>query len=584
MKTFILLFVLLPATMIAQTAYRLNINNINLPMDNKGILAAVNIPDPNPVISGSGGKLDNIIFLFSGGFFMSGYSGDSLWTNAVSSASLVEDYLPGRVGSISSDPKNKIYVVDKNDVPFGQTWQNWIDAVLLGADFYDGNDDGIYNPVDLNLNGVWDSNEDKPDLLGDRTAWCVYNDGVPASQRRYIDVNPQGIEIQQTVFAYDRFNTIYNELKNTIFVRYRIKNTGTVASVMDSVIFGIWSDNDIGDPIDDRLGSDTLLNSVFGYQTVNDFQYGTNPPAFYLTYLQCPQSYIPGETFTDNNNNGIYDEGIDIALDTAYSFLGNELGIKNYPGAKNLTNNRSMGWVNADVYYGDPRNKYEARNYLLSIKRNNELPDPCNFNYTNVVGGINCDEVNPFYWVSGDPVTNNGWLWMIGTDARVLANTGNFRLFVNEPIDIIVAYTAARGTDPVNSITVTRNKVNYALGHYATNFSSVPVSVKDDMVSSPSEFMLSQNYPNPFNPITTIIYSIPNTTLSGVEGSRVQLKIYDVLGKEIATLVNEEKTAGSYEIEFNSHSGEGRNLTSGVYFYTLRAGSFVRTKKMVLIK
>ncbi|HRP93821.1 MAG TPA: T9SS type A sorting domain-containing protein [Ignavibacteriaceae bacterium] len=173
---------------------------------------------------------------------------------------------------------------------------------------------------------------------------------------------------------------------------------------------------------------------------------------------------------------------------------------------------------------------------------------------------------------------------MIGTDARVLANTGNFRLFVNEPIDIIVAYTAARGTDPVNSITVTRNKVNYALGHYATNFSSVPVSVKDDMVSSPSEFMLSQNYPNPFNPITTIIYSIPNTTLSGVEGSRVQLKIYDVLGKEIATLVNEEKTAGSYEIEFNSHSGEGRNLTSGVYFYTLRAGSFVQTKKMILIK
>jgi len=64
----------------------------------------------------------------------------------------------------------------------------------------------------------------------------------------------------------------------------------------------------------------------------------------------------------------------------------------------------------------------------------------------------------------------------------------------------------------------------------------------------------------------------------------VTLKVYDVLGNEIATLVNESKTPGSYEVEFNSHSSEVRNLPSGIYFYQLKAGSFVETKKMVLLK
>jgi hypothetical protein len=90
--------------------------------------------------------------------------------------------------------------------------------------------------------------------------------------------------------------------------------------------------------------------------------------------------------------------------------------------------------------------------------------------------------------------------------------------------------------------------------------------------SLPSVFRLEQNYPNPFNPSTTFRYSIPN-------GSKVIIKVYDILGNEIKTLVNEEKSAGSYELTFNAV-----NLPSGVYFYRLQAGSFVETKKMMLIK
>jgi len=98
-------------------------------------------------------------------------------------------------------------------------------------------------------------------------------------------------------------------------------------------------------------------------------------------------------------------------------------------------------------------------------------------------------------------------------------------------------------------------------------------------INAPENYYLGQNYPNPFNPNTTIKFSIPNVTLSGVEGSRVTLTVYDVLGTEIAILVNEEKPAGSYEVSFDASS-----LTSGAYFYKLQSGSFVQTKKMILIK
>ena len=87
-----------------------------------------------------------------------------------------------------------------------------------------------------------------------------------------------------------------------------------------------------------------------------------------------------------------------------------------------------------------------------------------------------------------------------------------------------------------------------------------------------ADFRLAQNYPNPFNPTTNITYVLPKT-------ENVSLKVYDVLGREVATLVNEVKPAGVYTVPFNAS-----NLASGVYFYKLQAGSFVQTKKMMLVK
>jgi hypothetical protein len=96
------------------------------------------------------------------------------------------------------------------------------------------------------------------------------------------------------------------------------------------------------------------------------------------------------------------------------------------------------------------------------------------------------------------------------------------------------------------------------------------------------EFSLSQNYPNPFNPLTKIKYTIPqaNSPLpGGARDGLVTLKVYDVLGREIATLVSEEKQPGVYEVEFDAVG-----LASGVYYYQLKTGSFVETKKMIYLK
>jgi hypothetical protein len=98
----------------------------------------------------------------------------------------------------------------------------------------------------------------------------------------------------------------------------------------------------------------------------------------------------------------------------------------------------------------------------------------------------------------------------------------------------------------------------------------VPYDVDDNSVFT--KYDLKQNFPNPFNPITKIIYQIPQSGF-------ITLKIYDVLGSEVATLVNEEKRAGRYETVF-----DGRYLSSGVYFYKIQAGDFSQTKKLILIK
>jgi len=103
-------------------------------------------------------------------------------------------------------------------------------------------------------------------------------------------------------------------------------------------------------------------------------------------------------------------------------------------------------------------------------------------------------------------------------------------------------------------------------------FSSAP-----EDASVPTAFAVAQNYPNPFNPSTIIRYDIP-------QGGPVSLVVYDITGREVARLVNEVKPAGRYEVRFDAGRARNGGIASGVYFYTVRAGTFTQTRKMILLK
>ncbi len=115
----------------------------------------------------------------------------------------------------------------------------------------------------------------------------------------------------------------------------------------------------------------------------------------------------------------------------------------------------------------------------------------------------------------------------------------------------------------------------FVVARYANN--SGGASAVSESAGLPKSFVLYQNYPNPFNPTTMISYQLPMS-------SHVTLKVYDVLGREVAALVSERENAGSYSVTFYASGGDGSRLSSGVYFYRLTAGSYVATKKLVIVK
>jgi hypothetical protein len=142
-------------------------------------------------------------------------------------------------------------------------------------------------------------------------------------------------------------------------------------------------------------------------------------------------------------------------------------------------------------------------------------------------------------------------------------------------------HTSSDTYETVNMSLVTKvTKLN--LASFAA-LSAPLTGAAENEIKVPEEFSLSQNYPNPFNPTTKIKYQVPSNMKSGI--SNVKITVYDMLGNEVATLVNEAKNRGTYEVEFNaSESARGHGISSGIYFYRLQAGEYIQTKSMVLVK
>jgi hypothetical protein len=178
--------------------------------------------------------------------------------------------------------------------------------------------------------------------------------------------------------------------------------------------------------------------------------------------------------------------------------------------------------------------------------------------------------------------------WIDSVEYKILDNEESFTVWGMNTFKRLIDYQFRfQGYELVKNIGLYKWSFNDSFALYTKELKgcvidgivygdTTTVDVEDEENPIASEFKLEQNYPNPFNPTTNIGFRIADFGF-------VSLKIYDVLGNEIATLVNEEKPAGEYEVEFNPESSI-KQPASGIYFYQIKAGDFIQTKKMVLLK
>jgi hypothetical protein len=151
----------------------------------------------------------------------------------------------------------------------------------------------------------------------------------------------------------------------------------------------------------------------------------------------------------------------------------------------------------------------------------------------------------------------------------------SFSINLNETINLpqTIELDPIWDSDSLSVVVFTQSVSSKTVYQSATiSYDELTITNIENNNFSPSEFKLNQNYPNPFNPSTVISYQLPVS-------SNVTLKVYDLLGIEVATLVDEYKPAGNYEVEFNAS-----DLTCGIYFYKLRTDNYIETRKMILLK
>ncbi|KAA3608418.1 MAG: hypothetical protein DWQ03_21920, partial [Calditrichaeota bacterium] len=403
---------------------RMDINNIDLALTNDGQTG--NDSDsfyPN----GS-----DLRFLFSGGVALSGYVDGDLRTAWMVPASRIHEMQPGNLGSDPDAPEYVFYTVNSSDSLGSENYNKWADAVAIGADFYDADGDGSYDP-----------NIDTPDIIGDRTFWCVYNDSVPASIRDVFNTQALGLEVRQSIWAFQRSDA----LGDAIFIRYSVVNASE--NDIDDLIISGWTDPDLGGATDDLIGCDTTLNIGYAYNFQDDADYGTNPPAFGIGFIQGPIVDAPG--------------------DTAYNFRGPLLGVDTLLDMKNLHLTSLMYYEGGGNILPGPTNKGYARNYQLGgLDANNDPVVPQDWG----IGGDSDSDVR--YFFSGDPVTQTGWLDTNPADKRFLVNSGPFQLKAGERQDIVVAYIVTQGEDALDSVTKLKETSALVQSSFDNNFQVAP--------------------------------------------------------------------------------------------------------------
>jgi hypothetical protein len=392
---------------------------------------------------------------------------------------------------------------------------------------------------DKNGNGTYDVGEAQ--FIGDEVLWFVCNDMDTIKTQSAFGDNPFGFEIHTLIYAYNQPG-----LEDVVFRKNTVINKSN--NIVQDMFLGYFVDPDLGNAVDDRVGSHPILNMGYCYNADNNDEggYGTPPPGVGHMILQGP--VVPSTN-----------------SDSAYYKNKWHNGYKNLPLTSFMFYNCG-GSIYSCPSYGETAAFYNGLQGKL--KNGDPVIDP--------VTGLTTTLV-----LNGDPSTKTGWYegegWPGGPkpgDRYYIMGSGPFNFAPGDTQEIVIATAIAQGTDNINSVTVLKN-IKISVQQF---FNNVVTDVPKDY-KSPDEFKLSQNYPNPFNPSTTISYHLP----AGRQGYQcnVTLKLFDVLGKEVAILVNEQQNPG---IHHYTLSIINYKLSSGVYFYQLTAGNFVSTKKLILIK
>ncbi|MFI5144821.1 MAG: T9SS type A sorting domain-containing protein, partial [Ignavibacteria bacterium] len=349
-----------------------------------------------------------------------------------------------------------------------------------------------------------------------------------------------------TAWCYDN-----PDLSDVQFIKWDVINKSHTH--WQSFYSSIVCDPDLGCAVDDFIGCDTTRNLGFCYNgeevdCAGTYRYSGIVPSVGIQWLTC---------------NGVQNLGM-----TSFDYS-------------------ACSGCGAPYCELDPNPGAEAAyNFMRGLKKD---ATPW------VVPPGGAGNVTRFVY-SGNPETGSGWCEAQATisgrvlncggpgvttgtiispnpmgDRHMIINSGSDNLTLNagDTQKVIIAQLIARGSNRRNSVTMLKILADTVFAYCSRGYI---IGVESSSNNVPQRFSLAQNYPNPFNPVTKIEYAMP-------KGGNVELKVYDVLGKEVITLVNEHKPAGNYSVEFN-----GTNFASGVYFYKMVSGDFTAVKKMLIVK
>ena len=449
--------------------------------------------------------------------------------------------------------------VDSVRAQYGKDWTEW--PWQKGAPFYDNNN-----------NGIMDEGEEPGLAYADQVVWFVANDLHASRNKNPFYSPPIGIEMQVTLWAYNRkslqtdevTSNLYDALQNAIFKRIRIIYKGCAntpdTAWADSMYIAQWSDADVGFLLDDLVGCDTLLDLGYiynGYQDDREYlKYDLRPPAIGYSFLTGPiVPSIGDQAFFRMNLKSNFKNlkmtafvwSVNLPLDLIYDY--STMTCETYKRFKGFR--PTGGCSNNHEYYPFPP----------GIK-----PGP--------------------FPLSGDPVKHTGFIDGLidysfpPADRRFMSSTGPFTMALGDTQEVIIALFGGIGADRLSSISVMKHYTKWIRSWMPYIFEmgfqeeELPPVEKEPI---PESFRLYQNYPNPFNTETEIRYDLPIPR-------KVKLSIYNLLGEQVKVLVNESFNAGSYSIKWDGTDMHGKKVPTGVYLYSLEAGYWRLTKKMMLLQ